>query len=336
MSSLPLALALALSAAAPVRLATVSPSSRALTADGTHLYWLDENGVWRAPRGGGEPQVLASEPMANAQSLVVDDRWVYWTRFGAGSSCALRRIDKAGRGSPLTLARCPRSSTGLPVYFRALVDGGTFLAWAELWHRKLSDEKSLTDDDGQAIRLWRLDKRTGRHRSLYKAPLHGSIAVGGGLLCVRRLHLVNCLPSSGGRARTLARLRSSEAGPILADSNNLYLLEGASVLRLSLRTGEKRELASGASAVAMAQDGGFLYWAERGQSTPHTFAAPPDTPRPMPDGRLMRVSKAGGTPEVLAEAQPWPSALTVIAGQVYWINTWIPGEARTGALMRLE
>lgn len=75
---------------------------RELTLDADNLYWLSSDGFvrWRAKTGSGSGTTLTSG-QTNPESIIVDDRYVYWTNYGAGGT--VRRIPKVG-GDVQTLA----------------------------------------------------------------------------------------------------------------------------------------------------------------------------------------------------------------------------------------
>jgi hypothetical protein len=102
----------------PTSLATGRNSPQSVSADSTHVYWIEgtwanpDNTIVRMPRGGGAVQNVTAVGAADVFSIALDTRDVY----AAGSSGGtIWRVSKTG-GSPEFLA------TGLSYPFFIAVD----------------------------------------------------------------------------------------------------------------------------------------------------------------------------------------------------------------------
>lgn len=120
----------------PTTLAAGQKGPRAVTVDGTNVYWTNESDgtVMKVPVGGGPPTTLASGQNAPL-ALAVYAANVYWTNTGTGdaNSSAIMRVPIGG-GTPTAVA-----SAESPV---AIAVDGTSVYWAEIG----GGRKRLLDD----------------------------------------------------------------------------------------------------------------------------------------------------------------------------------------------
>lgn len=114
------------------------------------------------------------------------------------------------------------------------------------------------------------------------------------------------VPLGGG---TTAKLAPATApGPLAADDNAVYFVDGEALMRADLSGGAPVTLAqTGAKPAALLSEGDSLYWVNRG-----TIAGF--------DGRVMRVAKQGGAATALATGQAEPISLAMDQDHVYWVN----------------
>jgi hypothetical protein len=79
-----------------------------MTLSGEHIYWTADDGVWREPKTGGDPEHFADEALVDASTglathgsfaLAADDGYVYWT-----DRSAIRRKPISGGSSEVVLA----------------------------------------------------------------------------------------------------------------------------------------------------------------------------------------------------------------------------------------
>jgi hypothetical protein len=107
----------------PGQVAATPTCARAMTADATHLYWMDDGTagagyadgtLWSAPLAGGSAVRLATVPLDQSEVSVLasDGAWVYFTAlgwlpgtagYGAANTASLERVP-AGGGTVQTVA----------------------------------------------------------------------------------------------------------------------------------------------------------------------------------------------------------------------------------------
>lgn len=135
-------------------LATISGLARDLAVDETHVYWLEQDSVWRVLLSGGVPELVARgrEP-ASFWSLALDATHVYWTdshdaggsverALKVGPGAAELLVDTGPATSPLGIAVAGpdvlwTQGSGGPGLFRAPTAGGAAERLGTLWARSV-------------------------------------------------------------------------------------------------------------------------------------------------------------------------------------------------------
>jgi hypothetical protein len=112
---------------------------------------------------------------------------------------------------------------------------------------------------------------------------------------------------------------------ITLDAANAYLLVGTngspqgSVQVVPLQGGPMHQLVTIAlEPSGIAVDANYLYWTEHDEPVATWYDAPVT-------GSLSRVPLGGGTPEVLAQGEAFPTAIAVGSSGIYWLNLGTPG-----------
>ncbi len=67
----------------PTLLATDGAQAANLLADAFHVFWSDENGIWRLSKAGGAPELMFGAP-AVAHGMAIDANNILWTKVAPG------------------------------------------------------------------------------------------------------------------------------------------------------------------------------------------------------------------------------------------------------------
>ncbi len=71
------------------------PVRTVLAVNATQVFWIQDGGIVRASKSGGEPTVVAKVPGAKIQQMAADDVAVYWTDSGTGDPTWSGRVKRA-------------------------------------------------------------------------------------------------------------------------------------------------------------------------------------------------------------------------------------------------
>jgi hypothetical protein len=235
-----------------------------LLADVDSLYWINrkwipglgEFTIFRLPKSGGLPLELASYQHVNG-SLALDETYVYWRDYASG---AIMRLPKTGAGSPE------------PAPVPSLVFNGTDAYWLDG-----GDLVRSGKDGSSAVTLVRnsdLQSMGGRPYSVVSikdvfprpSGIYFTVFVDnnpGWLSCTDQSTILMRMPGSGG-AYVHAAVAAGRAAFFVTEP--FAYVSGdctPGVRKLNLDTQPAETLATwGGTADAMADDPGFVYWAD--------------------------------------------------------------------------
>jgi hypothetical protein len=96
----------------PAELVTSGGFPRNIALDADRIYWVTEDGfVFSHGRDPGGPSTMLAAGQPHAQSILVDDHYVYWTRYVLGGTVG--RVPKGGGAAAEDLATNQKAPLGL-------------------------------------------------------------------------------------------------------------------------------------------------------------------------------------------------------------------------------
>jgi hypothetical protein len=267
--------------------------ARAIAANADALYWVTGTDVVALAHGASEATVLASgltEPM----ELCVTSSDVYAITSGTGG------ILGGGVTIPGGVVRVPLGGGAVEEVYRpdtygpegiACDDAGVF--WTQLWSSLTTPSGLMGLVDGRPTLL--VDEALPNHLALDASNIYWS-SDKQLMRASRVLPLVGeAITTSPGFPERLTIHRgelfwispsnSNEPAALLATSGPIASVPDQVTLHYSI-----------------AVDDDFVYWTE------------------FEPGRIMRVSRGGGEPEVFADGQGGPTDIVLHEGAVYWTN----------------
>jgi hypothetical protein len=221
-----------------VQIATFTSDNVAfLAVDGDHVYWteFDRGRVMRAPVGGGEAEVVASE-QDEPQALAARDGQVVW---GTRKSLVMRRIDSSV--PPVELAK--ENS-----YLSAIVIEDQFIYWGV--------GSTAGADLGQ---IRRIPRQGGATETVVHDNGPSNVAIAGDEVFWNGVTEIGKAPLSGGDP---AILFSDPEGihAIALGADAVYWSAPQGLMSGSKAGGPAKLLAPGQETFSLVSDGKNLYW----------------------------------------------------------------------------
>jgi hypothetical protein len=254
-----------------------------IAVDDGQIYFGSTNGVWRVADTGGTPSLLNGSSEVNA--IAIDSAHVYWIGISLMSA-------PLGGGDP-TIVAAGVFATEL------LVDGlNVYGVDGTLWAVSVSGGAKRSIIDGpsagvEAIALF--------GDSVYVASFSG-IAAGTGVAYQGSILRV---PKAGGAAPVVLVSNQPHPYAIAVDSTGVYwanagyLGVAGGLMHSALDGNNATTLPSSINVGSVVLDETNVYWTED-------------------SGRVMKMAKSGGDPQVIADGLSGPSDLLVNGGNVYW------------------
>lgn len=308
----------------PVEILRAPGSSCDLISDGTYLYWLASNLHPEPPRPRPGPSDKSAGGGLHGQALD-------WDRtYGTVLRVAL---DAAPGTAPTPLATAEKDWFFAPaadadsLYFsgerkgtllRLPKAGGTPTVLYDLRKTLLAvlDDKYVytSDRTDPMLGIWRVPKAGGAAtllvrtsavtipRRVEKGRLYWAEKLGKSPFDDR--WALKSMPVQGGDARVHAELKGGLSGEFAADRERIYFVTGERLVGLSLETGTLTELAPVGS------------YGDRGSialDDTHVYVGNGK------DGRLLRVNKTGGAPEVVVKGSE-PCGVALHGGAIFYMD----------------
>ncbi len=255
----------------------------ALAIDATHVYWTagTEGEVWRAPKCGGDAELLAQDEI-NPDEIAVDDAHVYWVEKHTEGT--IRRAPKGG-GPATTFVDLGEQAEGLALdathVYWVLTTGGIGRALKSNGAPELVAGTPM----GNAVALDDAYVYVSQYLEIARAPKQGGALAtvttgtnGSATLAVDATSVfwsswlsgsdgrVSRAPKDGGAATTLAEGQSVPANLAIDDANVYWTnLEGGSVMKAPKAGGPATTVADGWSLPeGVAVDADSVYWVALG------------------------------------------------------------------------
>lgn len=264
---------------APVTLASAQGGPRGIAVNATDVFWVTESGdVARVAKSGGAVQVLATQQLSPLD-LAVDGTSVYWFNLRGRRTTVVYSIPIAG-GAPRSMG----DIDGI-TYGRMTADATT------LWFTK----------DARLIRV----VKTGGVSEVPGVST-GALTTDGATVFVAKDH--NVVASPGGTTPVLFATGGAVPVDITVDEEAVYWLSANGDLTRAAKTnsgGPGTVLASNlAGATRLTTFGDHVYVTAAGAGGSA--------------GRILRVAKAGGAPDILVRDLAAPYGIAVDPTGIYW------------------
>ncbi len=270
---------------APETMASAIAGPNVVAVDSERVYWGSDDGTVRSlPHAGGGETLLASG-QDSPLDIDVDGGAVYWTAYQDGT---VMKTDKNGGGTPVRLAENQDSPQQMDL-------DGTHVYWS----MPSKDSVARVAKSGGAVEVLTTSATDAEGLTVDATNVYATLGSSGA---------IGALPLSGG---AVVNLSTGWVYPSYLDSDDsvLFWSSGGSTI------GDGR-------VVSSAKDGSNAKELVSGLRDPshvvahgsHVYFTDPD------GGQVLRVPKAGGALDVIANGQATPSGIAVSPPYVYWCN----------------
>ena len=273
----------------------------AMALSDSTIYLGTPNGVWSVPRTGGTPSHVSGND--EVDSLAVDSMRVFWAGFCPQSP---------NKGA----APDPTCSTSTALFAAPLSGGNYSVLAAGAWATTgmLVDSSGIYGSDLST--MWVASPNGGSPRTLTDPTVSPTaFAIQGDTVYVASFGnpgSVVGIPKAGGANVTLVD-NQAHPGSIAADASGVYWSDWGTagswgaLMRANLDGSAVTVLLAGEpsnaiSISSLAIDQHDVFWTEQGA------------------GRVMKISKSGGAPQVIAEGLSGPNRIATYGGNIYWLE----------------
>lgn len=259
----------------------------AVAVDDQNVYWTNSGshgGLYKVPKVGGSPVPLYEGPMGSVESMALDSTYLYLP------------IEPEDRivAAPIAGGELKTIASSNPTSAVALANGDLYWVEGSAGLNAPAVAKKVSVGGGDVTEIALPEGPTGRPTSSHSAiatteAVYASFEAGGGIV---RIAL------DGSPA---VRIASGFARGLGADTDRIYFATDDAVNAIPKAGGSSSFLAAVPNPIGLANDDAFVYFSDV-----------------SPSGRILKVSKSGGTAASLAGEQGAPHGIAVDATHVYW------------------